>query len=112
MEIRYPAKIGQDDEGYYLVRFVDMEDTFTYGNTMKKSLFNAAEVLTGMLETKLKHDLEIAEPTPGLSDVHYIFPDAKTQAALLIRKARGKRSLADLARSLDTSWPAAQRRLF
>jgi antitoxin HicB len=109
MEIRYPAKIEQDDEGYYLVQFVDMEDTFTYGNTMEEALFNAAEVLTGMLESKLKHDFEIAEPTPGLPDVHYISPDAKTQAALLIRKARGKRSLADLARSLDTSWPAAQR---
>ncbi|MDR3324044.1 MAG: type II toxin-antitoxin system HicB family antitoxin [Zoogloeaceae bacterium] len=109
MEIRYPAQIEQDAEGNYLVQFVDMEDTFTYGNTLEEALFNASEVLTGMLDTKINHNFEIAEPTPGLPNVHYIAPDAKTQAALLVKKARGDRSLADLARSLDTSWPAAQR---
>jgi antitoxin HicB len=38
-----------------------------------------------------------------------IAPDARTQAALLIRRARGDRSLAELARSLEPSWPSAQR---
>jgi antitoxin HicB len=31
------------------------------------------------------------------------------QAALLVRQARGNRSLAELARALETSWPAAKR---
>jgi antitoxin HicB len=31
------------------------------------------------------------------------------QAALLVRQARGDRSLAELARALETSWPAAKR---
>ncbi|MEI2780073.1 MAG: type II toxin-antitoxin system HicB family antitoxin [Candidatus Competibacter sp.] len=38
-----------------------------------------------------------------------IAPDARTQAALLIRRARGERSLAELARSPQTSWPSARR---
>ena len=35
--------------------------------------------------------------------------DAKTQADILLRLARVERSLSDLARALDTSWPAAKR---
>jgi antitoxin HicB len=109
MDIRYPATFEKDPDGGFFVQFVDVPDTFTQGETMEEALFNAADVLTLMLDVKLDNDFEIAEPTPGLPDIHYISPDAKTQAALLIRKAHGKRSLADLARSLDTSWPAAQR---
>ena len=41
--------------------------------------------------------------------VRYIAPDAKTQAALLMRWARGARAMSDVARSLETSWPAAKR---
>jgi len=47
-----------------------------------------------------------------LMDIHYpaiIAPDARTQAALLVRLTRGDRSLADIARALETSWPAAKR---
>ena len=31
------------------------------------------------------------------------------EAAMLVRSARGDRSLSELARALNTSWPAAQR---
>ena len=46
---------------------------------------------------------------PEVKGVHYIAPDAKTQAAMLLRLARGERSLSDLARALETSWPVAKR---
>lgn len=49
------------------------------------------------------------DPSPAGDGLYLIAPDARTQAALLIRRARGDRSLAELARSLQTSWPAAQR---
>jgi antitoxin HicB len=108
MDMLYPAKIEQEGEAF-LVQFIDLPDTFTYGTTMEEALFNAAEVLSGMLDAKLDDNEKIPSPTPNLPDAHYIAPDAKTQAALLIRRARGGRSLADLARVLETSWPAAQR---
>jgi antitoxin HicB len=38
-----------------------------------------------------------------------VAPDAKTQAAILVRLSRGDRSVADLARVLGTSWPAVAR---
>ena len=51
----------------------------------------------------------IPAPSPAGEGMYLIAPDARMQAALLIRRARGNRSLAELTRSLQTSWPSAQR---
>lgn len=100
MDILYPAVLKPTEEGGYLVNFVDLPDTFTEGDTLEEALFNAAEVLSGMLCAHLDRGHEIPLPSANVKDAHYIAPDAKTQAALLIRRARGERSLAELARSL------------
>ncbi len=109
MDIRYPAVLETQENGALLVRFVDLDDTFTEGATLDEALFNSAEVLSAMLGCRLDHDLPIPDPSPVGEGMYLIAPDARTQAALLIRRARGDRSLAELARSLETSWPSAQR---
>ncbi|WP_243358225.1 type II toxin-antitoxin system HicB family antitoxin [Fundidesulfovibrio terrae] len=109
MEIRYPAVLHPEETGGYHVQFVDMDDTFTYGETEEEALFNATEALSVMLEAKLEHGQPIPVPSPNVPDGHYVSPDAKTQAALLVHFARGDRPLADLARALGTSWPSAKR---
>ena len=109
MEISYPARIDQQEDGSWLVEFVDLPDTFTEGQTLEESLFNAAEVLSGMLAWHLDQGHDIPMPSANIEGAHYIAPDAKTQAVLLLRQARGTRTLADLARALDTSWPQAKR---
>ena len=109
MNIRYPALLETQENGALLVRFVDLDDTFTEGATLDEALFNGAEVLSAMLGCRLDHNLPIPDPSPAGEGMTLIAPDARTQAALLIRRARGDRSLAELARSLETSWPSAQR---
>jgi antitoxin HicB len=109
MEISYPARLTPQAEGGFLVEFVDLADTFTEGQTQEEALFNAAEVLSGMLAWHLDEGHDIPAPSLDLQDVHYVAPDAKTQAVLLLRYARAGRSLADLARALETSWPQAKR---
>ncbi|MGB5063518.1 MAG: type II toxin-antitoxin system HicB family antitoxin [Candidatus Competibacter sp.] len=109
MDIRYPATMEPQENGALLVRFVDLDDTFTEGDTLDEALFNAAEVLSAMLGCRLDHDLPVPDPSPAGEGLVLIAPDARTQAALLIRRARGERSLAELARALETSWPSAQR---
>jgi antitoxin HicB len=109
LEARYPAVLETQENGALLVRFVDLEDTFTEGATLDEALFNGAEVLSALLGCRLDHDLPIPDPSPTGEGMYLIAPDARTQAALLIRRARGERSLAELARSLETSWPSAQR---
>ncbi len=108
MEITYPARVTRQHERFF-VEFVDLPDTFTEGETLEEALFNAAEVLSGMLAWRLDEGLDIPLATPKLRDAHYIAPDLKTQAALLLRRARADRSLADLARAMETSWPQAKR---
>ena len=109
MEIRYPATVELQRDGSYFVQFIDLTDTFTEGQTEEEALFNAAEALSAMLAWRLDEAKDIPAPTLKIKGAHYVAPDAKTQAAMLLRLARGERSLADLARALETSWPAAMR---
>ena len=109
MEIRYPATVETQKDGTFLVQFVDLPDTFTEGRTRDEALFNAAEVLSAMLAWRLDEAKDVPAPTRKLRGAVYVAPDAKTQAAMLLRLARGERSLAELARALETSWPAAKR---
>jgi antitoxin HicB len=76
---------------------------------LEDALFNGAEVLSAMLGWHLDQGHDIAPPSQNVKGAHYITPDAKTQAVMILRKARGNRPIADLARGLDTSWAAAQR---
>ncbi len=109
MEIRYPATLSLQADGGYFVQFVDLPDTFTEGRTKEEALFNAGEVLSAMLAWRLDEAKDVPPPSQKVKGAHYVAPDAKTQAAMLLRLARGERSLSDLARVLETSWPAAKR---
>ena len=109
MEIRYPAVLEPEASGGFFVRFVDVEGAMTDGETLDEALFNASEALSGILGWMLDENRPIPDPSPAGEGMYLIAPDARTQAALLIRRARGERSLAELARSLQTSWPSAQR---
>jgi antitoxin HicB len=109
MDIRYPATVDRQEDGSFLVRFVDLADTFTEGQSKEEALFNAAEVLSAMLAWRLDEAKDVPAPSPKVRGAHYIAPDAKTQAAMLLRLARGERTLSELARALETSWPAAKR---
>jgi len=109
MDIRYHAVFEPEADGRFFVRFLDFEDIFTQGETQEECLFNASEVLSGMLGLKLEDNDDIPVPGPGIPGSHAIAPDAKVQSALLIRFSRGERSMSELARVLETSWPAAKR---
>ncbi len=109
MNTLYPAIFEQQEPSGFVVQFVDIEEAFTGGETIEECLFNGAEVLTAILDVYLEDGREIPKPSANIKDAYYIAPDVKTQSALLVRWARGNRSLADIARALETSWPSAQR---
>ncbi len=88
----YPARIWKEDEVYY-VQFLDLDNGFTYGNTLGEAKEMAADVLTALLSSALEHSEPIPEPgSQQGDDVYLIAPDAKVQAAVLLRLARGERS--------------------
>ncbi len=104
MKIKYPARVIKQDDGY-LVTFPDFPETATDGLTLEEALFNAAEALTLTLEGRADEGLSIPAPS-SVKTRHRIAPAARVQSALLLRKARGTRPVAQIARALDTSWPA------
>lgn len=109
MGVRYPAIVTEDPSGGFFVQFVDLDEAFTEGDSVDEALFNAAEVLTLTLEGRLSEGIDVPPPSQGVGDAYYVAPDAKTQGVLLLRAARGDRTLADLARAMETSWPQAKR---
>ena len=77
MDIRYPAVLETQENGALLVRFVDLDDTFTEGATLDEALFNGAEVLSAMLGCRLDHDLPVPAPSPAGEGMYLIAPDAR-----------------------------------
>ena len=108
MKFSYPYTMQPQDGGGYFVQFVDLEEAFTEGETVEGAAFNAAEVLTGVLSYRIEKGDEIPAPSPA-GDMLVATPSASVQAAILLRDARGEKSLSDMARALETSWAAAQR---
>jgi antitoxin HicB len=110
MKLEYPYTLEPQETGGFIVQFLDIEEAFTEGATPEECAFNAAEVLTGILEQRLEDGMEIPLPSKrGRRPV--ASPSAAVQTAILLRVTRlaeGK-TLAELARALGTSWPAVQR---
>jgi antitoxin HicB len=108
MKIAYKAMIEPGETSGFFVCFPDLEEAFSEGATETEALFNAEEVLNLTLEGRMEEGVEIPEPQEHEGGV-WVYPSAQIQAALLIRKTReGAKTLAELARALDTSWPSAQ----
>jgi len=112
VKVAYRCHISKQEGGGLLVTFPELKEAMTEGNTLEEALFNAKEVLTLTLEGRLDEGQNIPVPLDDveiLPPYYVVFPSPKTQAALLVRLIRSKKSLAELARSLKTSWPAASR---
>jgi antitoxin HicB len=94
------------------VQFLDFSEAFTEGNTLEEAHFNAVEVLSLTLEGRIDDGFNVPKPSiPTGNDTYCATPEADIQIALQIHWLREETgvSLADLARSLKTSWPSAQR---
>ena len=110
MKIQYPALIEPQESSGYLVTFPDIEEAFTEGQTIDEALFNAAEVLSAILEYKIENNETIKDPSALEGEnIYFVAPEVAIQSTLLVNKARGEKSMAELARALNTSWPSVQR---
>lgn len=108
MNIRYPAIFDPQSDGGFTVYFPDLDEAITEGDNMEEASFNASDVLTLTLESRIDEKMNIPMPS-SIDNAHEIAPSSKVQAALLVRLCRGNRPISDLARSLETSWPSASR---
>ena len=111
MKFQYPARIRADENGRYFVQFLDIEEAITEGETLEEAIFNAQEALTLSLEGRLDEKIDVPLPqTIEEEDIYKIVPSAMVQSALLIHESRkNKLTMAEFARMLQTSWPAASK---
>lgn len=110
-DFAYPARVRRAKGGAYEVRIVGFDEVFTEGRDLEAALRNASEALSGVILTRLSHGMDIPEPRKSLrgKGIHYVLPDGKTQSALVVREAFQGRNVAELARTMETSWPAVNR---
>jgi len=109
MNVLYPAKIEYNrTEKRYTAYFIDLHEAITEGETLEEVLFNASEVLTLTLEGRIDEGIAIPKPSRP-KNAKLIPPSARAQAALLMRWAKGSHKTAEIARALNTSWPAIAR---
>ncbi len=109
MNVLYPAIFKYDkSEKRYTISFPDLPEAITEAKTLEEAMLNASEVLTLTLEGRMDEGMEIPSPS-HLKHAQMISPNARTQAALLMRMAKGKHTFAEIARALNTSWPAVAR---
>lgn len=110
MIIKYPCNIDQDKDSHdFIVSFPNFDEALTSGRSIEESLFNASEVLTLTLEGRIDEKIYIPEPCTKKRYKHWVAPSVRVQAALLVRLGRNGRTLSDLARVLETSWPVASK---
>jgi antitoxin HicB len=107
--VLYPARIWKED-GVYYVQFLDLKNAFTYGKTLKDAKLMAADVLSALLTSCLEHGEPIAKPSEKRGkNIYLITPDARVQAALLLRKIRGSKPQVEIAEAMNTTWQAYQK---
>mgnify|MGYP000235149510 CR=1 FL=1 len=109
MIIAYPYLAELDEDGRFFVHFIDIEEGITQADSLEEAAFNAAEVLSAILACRLEDNEEIPEPSVCPENGYLASPNSKVQAALLLKKARGAKSLTELANAMDTTWTTAQR---
>lgn len=109
MKSEYPYTVEKDEDGFLFVQFIDLEEVFTQGETLEEARYNASEVLSAMLAYRLEKHQEIPEPSECPSNGFLATPEPKVQAALLLRKARGNKSLTELANAMNITWAAVEK---
>jgi len=111
LKLTYFANLADAEEGGYIVTFRDLPNVFTEGDTLEEALFNAQEVLDGMLAVMSSNNEEINDPSPG-QDGEYPIPVSPDIAApILLHLLRKKRSqtMANVARAMSIPYQQYQR---
>ncbi len=110
LDLTYGAKVEPDGNGF-LVTFRDIENAFTYGETLEEAVFNAQEVLDLMLLDRLEKNEEIILPS-ALKNGEVaiaVSPEVAAPALLHIIRESNNRTMADVARTMGVSYQSYQR---
>jgi antitoxin HicB len=113
-EFVYPARFTSDRKsGGYIVRFRDLREAITQGETREQCLDEAAGALQAAIEGRIMSDMEIPEPTPPQHGEYTIAVPIQTalKAALHIELRSAGISRSEFARRLGIDEKESRRML-
>ncbi len=112
MNVSYPYRLQQTDKGGYQAQFIDLEEVRALGKTLQEAQLKAAEQLSAALEERIDDGFNVPRPSKAQGEnIFHAEPEPDLQVSLLVHWALEDNgaTLADLARSLGTSWASANR---
>ncbi len=109
-ELTYPAKIERDDKGY-LVKFNDISNAFTWGESFEEALYNAQEVLDLILLDRIENNEDIPLPSAPMKGDIMVTASPDTAAPILLHLLRESkhRTITDVARRMGGPYQSYQR---
>jgi antitoxin HicB len=107
--MRYPVTVSKDDNGTFLVRFADVPEAITYGDTKEEALAHAQDALLTAFDAYIKDRRDIPEPSErGGASVEV---PALEASKIALYRAMRERSInkSELARRLHWHLPQVDR---
>lgn len=109
----YPATIGRDEDGRFVVRFKDLKGAVTDGATIQEALDEAADALSEALMAAVDANEDIPSPSPAKRGQVIVAPDPTVALKAALHMAKRSRGIkaADIARKLKIDHKDARRLL-
>jgi antitoxin HicB len=105
LPLAYPAKITHEADGYS-IRFRDLKNVFSEGNSLEEALIHAQEVLDILLLDMINDDLDVQKPSPCHTKETLITVSPEVAVPILLHQLRKERkyTMKDVAEKMGVSY--------
>lgn len=93
----YPATVTRIAPGDFLVRFADVPEAITGGDTPAKALENAPDALAGAIDGYLELDMPVPAPRDAADGEHLVALDPEVAARVALRRRMSELGLTKVA---------------
>ena len=103
--------VHQAEEGGYWAEFPDLPGCVTEGDSLKETLENAQEALSGWIASRFERNFEVPTPSSAKGkNVHLVEPSPEVGVPLVLRKIRTEIGLSqkEVAKKLDITYQTYQ----
>ncbi len=109
--MRYAVVLSKDTNGTFLVRFPDVPEAVTFGDTKEEALTHAVDALATALEGLMKDRRDVA--SPSARGAHYVELPTMMAAKVRLYQAMREQKVgkAELGRLLNVHLPQVDRLL-
>lgn len=100
----YPATLESNGEGGFLVKFPDLPDAFTEGDTIDEALDMAADLLAEAISARIDDQEDIPQPSARVKGQYLIDVPVQTAAKAALYLAMRESGLTKVALAQRLGW--------